>query len=193
MGNWPGYWRPFKQGAIEFVNYDCVKMTVKGRYKIPMIYQYSKENTLDDLDYLGQFRRDEMFQYFQRRSDLLGVFLVNSLYYMLVYKNTVEIRLAGERLESLHYQSPTVDSIPTDWIPVGFERTYCETVEALITPGRIYASPDSKVYYYKGEFIMNKYGELSKTTDLASYKLLLRNKNGNGILFLATGEHIILE
>jgi len=193
MGNWPGYWRMFKQGVIEKAFYDCDKKEAKGAYRIPSIYGYSKENTLDDLEQLSQNRVDEIYAYFHKRSDLLGVFLVNSLYYMLVYQHTVEIRLNGERLESLAYNSPTVNMIPMNWVPVGFERTICETVEALIPPGRIYANPESTVIYYKGKFQRNEAGPLSEMKNISLYKELIRNKNKNGILFSATGEHILLD
>lgn len=193
MGNWPGYWRMFRQGNIEKAKYDCVTNTVKDVYKVPLIYGYSKENTLDDIDELGQDRLDEIFTYFQKRSDLLGVFLVNSLYYMLVFQNTIEIRLNGERLESISYSSPTVNAMPKDWIPVGFERTICETVEALIPPGRIYANPDLTVFYYQGKFVKNEFGTLAEMKNISLYKELLKNKNKNGILFLSTGGHILLE
>ena len=193
MSNWPGYWRMFKQSPIEFALYEIEKKTVKGNISFPYIYGPSEDYLVSDLTSIAQERIDTIFDYFQKHPNLLGVFVVNSLYYMLAFNQKIEIHLDNEKLEAIAYQSDSVDAIPTNWIPVGFERTICPTLEALITPGRIYMSPDCTSLYYKGEVIPNIYDGVLEYKSADLYKDLLRHKNKNGILFSVISGHILLE
>jgi len=192
MWNWPGYWRLCKQAPIEFVHYDIDSNSVKGKYYFPYIYEYSDGYALSDLSNLAPARIDDMYGYLDRFPDLIGVFLVNSYYYMLVYKHKVEIYKDGERLEAMGIDR-IIGLEEYEMIPVGFELTLCPTLEYLVVPGRVFMLADGSKIYYKGEFIDNIWGPLEKTTTLSAYHKILHYKNKKGIIYSSSSGHILLE
>lgn len=188
---WPGVYRVFPQSPIVLADYDYAKQKI-GPFRFQPIYGYA-EDLVRKQENLLESRYSFMFGEMLKYKSLLAIVLVNSSYYLKCYVDTVEIvNLKGEALEREPGLYDYTSMVNEDVIPVGFEKTYCKTVDVLITPGRIYYSPKRKAILYKEEWVEVDH-EPVKFTGKSLYKILVSEKTADGIVKVNSSEHISLK
>lgn len=189
---WPAIFR-FKEFApIEKVYYDTDKCAIKS-FKFPHVYTPVADYILKHEQLLSE-RYEFMYERMAKHSKLMAAAFVNSAYYMLMYADHVEgCDLDGGDIITSpgYYDYSSIQN--KNYIPVGFERTYCPAIGALITPSRIYYDPEIDKIYYKGEWLQFDKGRPAEYKSKLLYKEMVLKKNINGVVYIDTGEHIYLK
>jgi hypothetical protein len=191
----PGLYRRYNEAPIVPAEYDVPSQSLLD-LKFPLPYEYVEEYAVD-FDHLDDLKLSTMYDAFLKRKEILAVVLINNDYVAMLYPNKVFTVHTGDEenednitIDSF-YDYSTYANEPI--VPVGFERTFCKTASALITPGRIFYNPETKKVFYKNKWCALPNGmepKEYKKKDL--YKKLVSTPEGKGIICVGEGKTQLL-
>jgi hypothetical protein len=191
----PALYRRYNEAPIVPTEYDVASQSVLD-FRFPLPYEYVEEYAVT-FDHVDEYKLSLMYDAFLKRKEVLAVVLINNDYVSMLYPDKVFTVKGGEEENE---DNITIDSF-YDYsiyaqeviVPVGFERTFCLTPSVLITPGRIFYSPETKKVFYKNKWCPLPAGMEPvehKKKDL--YKKLVSTPEGKGIINLGNGKTQLL-